>query len=79
MGASMRVGKWGSSLAVRIPKAIAEQWDVSEGSHIEMASQGDQVVMRKQTYNLADLLADVTADNLHREQDSGESRGREQW
>lgn len=79
MGASMRVGKWGSSLAVRIPKAIAEQWDVSEGSHIEMASQGDQVVMRKQTYNLADLLADVTADNLHREQDFGESRGREQW
>ncbi len=79
MGASMRIGKWGSSLAVRIPKAIAEQWDVSEGSHIEMASQGDQVVMRKQTYNLADLLADVTADNLHREQDFGESRGREQW
>ncbi len=79
MGASMRVGKWGSSLAVRIPKAIAEQWDVSEGSHIEMASQGDQVVMRKQTYNLADLLADVTADNLHQEQDFGESRGREQW
>ncbi len=79
MGASMRIGKWGSSLAVRIPKAIAEQWDVSEGSHIEMASQGDQVIMRKQTYNLADLLADVTSDNLHQEQDFGESRGREQW
>ena len=31
MGATQHVRKWGSSLAVRIPKAIAEQWGVSEG------------------------------------------------
>lgn len=79
MGTNMRIGKWGNSLAVRIPKAIAEQWGVSEGSAIEMASQGDQVVMRKQACYLADLLALVTVDNLHQEQDFGESRGGEQW
>lgn len=79
MGTSLRIGKWGNSLAVRIPKAIAEQWGVSEGSVIEIASQGDQVVMRKQAYNLADLLALVTVDNLHREQGIGESRGGERW
>ena len=79
MGANMRVGKWGSSLAVRIPKAIADQWGVSEGSAVEMTSEGDQVVLRKQAYNLADLLSEVTAENLHAEQDIGESRGREQW
>lgn len=79
MRTNMRIGKWGTSLAVRIPKAIAEQWGVSKGSVIEMASQGDQVVMRKQAFNLVDLLALVTVDNLHREQDIGESRGGERW
>ena len=79
MGARMRVGKWGSSLAVRIPKAIAQQWGVSEGSGIEMTSIGDQVVLRKRAYKLADMLAGVTPENLHPEQDIGESRGREQW
>ena len=79
MGASMRIGRWGSSLAVRIPKAIAERWHISEGSLIEMVPQDDQVVMRKQAYNLADLLADVTPDNLHQGQDIGESRDGEWW
>jgi len=79
MGANLHVRKWGSSLAVRIPKAIAEQWGVSEGSAIDMASYGDQVVMRKRPYNLADMLSQVTDDNLHPEQDIGESRGNEQW
>ena len=79
MGATQHVRKWGSSLAVRIPKAIAEQWGVSEGSVIDMASQGDRVVMRKRTYDLADMLSRVTADNLHPEQDTGESQGNEQW
>ncbi len=79
MGANLHVGKWGSSLAVRIPKAIAEQWGVSEGSAIEMDSQGDRIVMRKQTYNLAEMLTRVTPDNLHLEQDTGDTQGNEQW
>ena len=79
MGASQHVRKWGSSLAVRIPKVIAEQWEVSEGSGVEMASQGDGVVMRKRPYDLADMLSAVTADSLHPEQDTGEPQGNEQW
>ena len=79
MGANLHVGKWGSSLAVRIPKAIAEQCGVSEGSAIEMDSQGDRIVMRKQTYNLAEMLTRVTPDNLHLEQDTGDTQGNEQW
>ena len=79
MGANLNVRKWGSSLAVRIPKAIAEQWGVSEGSAIEMASQGDRVVMRKRPYDLADMLSEVTDENLHPEQDTGAPQGKEQW
>lgn len=79
MGANLHIRKWGSSLAVRIPKAIAEQWGVSEGSAIEMDAGDGQVVMRKRKYDLADLLARVTVDNLHPEQDTGEAAGNEEW
>ena len=79
MGANLHIRKWGSSLAVRIPKAIAEQWGVSEGSAIEMDAGDGQVVMRKRKYGLADLLARVTVDNLHPEQDTGEAAGNEEW
>ena len=79
MGAKSHVAKWGTSLAVRIPKPIAEQWGVHEGSAIEMVSRGDQVVMSKRAYSLADMLARVTADNLHSEVDTGPAQGNEEW
>ena len=79
MGARSHIAKWGTSLAVRIPKPIAEQWGVHEGSAIEIVSHGDQVVMRKRTYNLADMLDRVTEDNLHPELDTGPAQGNEAW
>ncbi len=79
MGTKSRIAKWGTSLAVRIPKPIAEQWGVQEGSAIEMISQGDQIVMRKGSYDLDDLLEQVTPDNLHPEVDSGPAQGHEAW
>ena len=79
MGVRLHIRKWGSSLAVRIPKAIAEQWGVSEGSAVEMDAQGKQIIMQKRTYDLADMLRRITADNLHPEQDIGETQGNEQW
>ena len=53
MGAKAHISKWGTSLAVRIPKPIAEQWGVEEGSAIEMVSRGATVlVLRKRAYDL---------------------------
>ena len=79
MGAKTHVSRWGTSLAVRIPKAIVEQWGVQEGSTIEMISRGEEIVLRKQPYDLEAMLAEVTPDNLHAEQDFGEPRGNEEW
>ena len=36
MGTKSHVCRWGTSLAVRIPKSVAEQWGVKEGSAIEI-------------------------------------------
>ena len=51
-------------------KPIAEQWGVREGSAIEIVARGEQLVLRKRTYKLADMLAQVTAENLHPELDT---------
>ena len=50
-----------------------------EGSAIEMNARGDRVVMRKRGYRLANMLAEINADNLHAEQDAGPAQGAEAW
>ena len=79
MGAKSHISKWGTSLAIRIPKPIAEQWGVQQGSAIEIVPRGDQVVLRKRSYDLVGMLAQMTPDNLHSEQDSGPAQGNEEW
>ena len=44
---------------------------VQEGSAIEIVSRGDQVVLSKKSYDLTEMLAQVTVDNIHAEQDTG--------
>ena len=79
MGANSHIAKWGTSLAIRIPKAIVQQWGVREGSAIEIIPRGDYVVLRKEAYDLAEMLAQVTDDNLHAEQNTGPIQGNEEW
>lgn len=79
MGAESHVSRWGTSLAVRIPKPIAEQWGIREGSTIEIVSEGDEVILRKRTYDLTTMLSQINSDNLHPEQDPGPAVGREEW
>lgn len=79
MGAKSHVGRWGTSLAVRIPKPIAEQWGVHEGSAIEIVSHGDQVILRKRPRDLAEMLAGVTDANLHPEFNTVPPADNEAW
>lgn len=79
MGASSHVAKWGSSLAVRIPKPVAEQWGVHEGSRIELTPRGDRLVMRKKVYDLTEMVARITPETLHSEVDTGPAVGEEVW
>ena len=74
-----QLSKWGHSLAVRIPRAFAEQLGISEGSAIEIIASDDAIVLKKPRYTLEDLLADVTPQNLHGEIDMGRPAGREEW
>ncbi len=76
-----KVRKWGNSLALRIPKSFAEEASVQEGSAVDLSVSDGQLVARplRRQYKLEQLLAEVTAENLHAEVETGESRGREVW
>ena len=64
------------SLAIRIPKPIAEQWGVEEGSAIEIVPRGDRLVLIKKAYDLNNMLAAIEPGNLHTEVDAGSARRR---
>ena len=79
MGTNAYISKWGNSLAIRIPKPVAEQWGVDQGTAIEIATSGNRLVLRKKVYDLAEMLADIGPGNVHDEVDAGSARGVEAW
>lgn len=73
------VAKLGNGLAVRIPKPVAERLSIQEGSAMEILPRGDSMIIRRETYSLDDMLAQINEDNLHLEQNTGPSQGNEEW
>lgn len=76
------VQKWGNSLALRIPKPLALEANITEGSVVELAVQGETLCVTPVTprkYSLEDLLARVTPENLHGEISTGRAVGDEIW
>src|SRR3970040_440941 len=74
----VRVQKWGNSLAVRIPKPLAEDAEVKEGTVLNLAVSHGKVVatpVQKRKLSLKQLLAKVNKKKLHAEVDSGRSGG----
>ncbi len=77
-----KVQKWGNSLGLRIPKSFAEEASVKEGSTVDLSVKDGQIVVRavrQRKYELRELLAGVSAENLHGEISTGAPRGRESW
>jgi len=77
-----RVQKWGNSLAVRIPKPLAEDAEVSEGTILNLAVSEGKIVatpVRRKKQSLKQMLAKVTRENLHADIESGPPVGREIW
>ena len=77
-----RVRKWGNSLGLRIPRAMAEATGVGEGTEVFVSVvRGNHVVKpaRPPRMALRELLRGITAKNLHGEIDTGGPVGREAW
>jgi antitoxin MazE len=78
--------RWGNSLAVRIPKAVADALNVSDGKRAEIMVENGALVLRpivkprrKPRYTLDELLRGKTRDDVPQEVDWGSPRGNEAW
>jgi len=75
------VKTWGNSLALRIPKSIAKDIGVSEGSNIDMLVENGNIILSpgKKEYSLKELLKNITIENIHSEISTGDQIGGEIW
>lgn len=75
------VQKWGNSLAVRIPSALARQAQIERGGQVDLTIEDGRLVAVpvRRPVTLDEMLASVTDDQLHGEVDWGAPVGREAW
>ena len=76
-----QVGKWGNSLAIRIPGPYAKDLGLEEGMELEIAMTPEGLVVRppRKRYSLEELVAGITRENRHGETDWGKAEGLEAW
>ena len=75
-----KVQRWGNSLAVRIPKAFAQEVGLEDGTPVDMRLVEEGLLVAPaadESLSLDDLLDGVTKANIHAEVDAGPSQGRE--
>ena len=72
----------GSSLAVKIPKSLAEDAEVKEGMIVDLTIRQGKIVaitVQERKRSLRQLLDKVNNKNRHTEIDFGAPIGRESW
>ena len=72
--------KWGNSLAIRIPKLVAEEAGLDEGDRVSIkAAEGQIKVQRAERIpTLKELVTQMSPENRHEETSTGRERGKEQ-
>lgn len=82
MRTSTQIARWGNSLGLRLPKAVAAEAKIGEGDTVEMSVKEGEIVIRaaRPIYSLRELVDKITPRNRQRgETDWGKPSGREQW
>ena len=72
--------KWGNSLAIRVPKSIAQQAGLKVKDDLDIEVRKGALVLwphLRRVYRLEDLVKRMTPRNVHNEVDFGGPVGRE--
>ena len=72
------IQKWGNSLAVRIPRTLAEDTRLTEGKPVTLTLHEGTIVIareRQPRYSLRQLIRGVTPQNRHTEIGTGDAVG----
>ncbi|MCK4523943.1 AbrB/MazE/SpoVT family DNA-binding domain-containing protein [candidate division WOR-3 bacterium] len=76
-----KIGLWGHSLAVRIPKGIAEELNMKNEDTVELKKKGNAIEIQvvKNELILKKIIELINNDNIHSAIDTGENVGKEIW
>jgi len=75
----IQISRWGNSLGLRLPRALAQQMGVSEGQKVNVTAEGGRLVVEPVSprYRLEDLTADMTPEAMRDAFDWGDDVGGE--
>ena len=76
------IKKWGNSLALRIPKALAEEAGLYYELSVELSLLDGKLVIapiEQPKLDLEAMLDQITEENLHSEVNVGPAVGQEVW
>ena len=73
------VQKWGNSLGIRIPNLYVKEFDLRNGSSVEITEEEGQLVIKPGKVTLDYLLSQITTENIHEAIETGPSIGKEEW
>ena len=78
-----QIDKWGNSLAVRIPAALAREIAAEKGQEVSVDVENGRLVItplpKRPTYSLDDILKGFDEDEPQREAEWGPPVGDEVW
>ena len=77
-----KIQKWGNSLALRIPKAFAQNLNFDQDTPVSLNIEKGRLVITtlvEDEYDLEYLLNQITEDNIHQEIETGGAVGKEVW
>lgn len=79
--AQAQMVRWGNSLAVRIPKNVADEARLAEGDKlvVQVESPGILAIKAVERPTLDQLLEKITPENVHKEINWGKPVGNEAW
>jgi antitoxin MazE len=74
------VKKWGNSASVRIPAAVMQAAHLDLDEAVDVREESGRIVIepvQRKEYDLAELVKQITGENLHDEADFGRPVGKE--
>ncbi len=76
---NMMIAKWGNSLGVRIPNAVAKEAGLGLGASVQIVARKGRITIEPAPYDLASMIRAITPDNRHAAVTTGTPVGKEIW
>ena len=78
----IKISTWGNSLGFRIPRSLADSFNIQAGDILELTPVDEGLLIKKpsgKVYRLADILESFTSSEAIPEIDFGAPKGEEIW